>query len=133
MESKKLYILISVAILIAFVVGLSLGIFYQANKVSPQIQQTENIMKSISSEVINAVVAFGFVSGVSDGRVVTLSYNGENLDIVLQESAKINLYEGTEKKEVQFQDIKIGDKVNVTAEIGKDGSIQGNMMIIFPR
>jgi len=133
MESKKLYILISVAILIAFVVGLSLGIFYQANKVSPQIQQTENIMKSISSEVINAVVAFGFVSGVSDGRVVTLSYNGENLDIVLQESAKINLYEGTAKKEVQFQDIKIGDKVNVTAEIGKDGSIQGNMMIIFPR
>ncbi len=133
MEQKNLYISIVVAVILAFLAGLVIGIFYQVQKTTPQIKQTENVIKGISSEVINAVVAYGNVSAVGDGRKVTLSYNGDNLDIVLQASAKIYLYEGTDKKEIQFEDIKIGDKVNVTAEIGKDASIQGNMMIIFPR
>jgi hypothetical protein len=133
MEQKTLYISIATAIILAFMAGLIIGAFYQIQKVAPQIQQTENVIQGISSEVINAVVAYGNVSAVGDGRKVTLSYNGDNLDIVLQVSAKIYLYEGADKKEIQFEDIKIGDKVNVTAEIGKDASIQGNMMIIFPR
>jgi hypothetical protein len=133
MEQKNLYISIAVVVVLVFVLGLALGIFYQTQKATPQIQQTAEVIDGISSEVINAVVAYGSVSGVGDDRKVTLSYNGDNLDIALQDSAKIYLYEGANKKEIQFQDIEIGDKANITAEISKEGKIQGNMMIIFPR
>lgn len=123
----------AVVVLLAFVAGLIIGIIYQVQKTSPQIEQTKNVVRGISSNVINAVIVYGLVSDVGSGRKLTLSYDGDNLDVVLQNSAKIYLYEGSEKREIQLQDVKVGDKANITAEISKDGEVSGNTMVIFPR
>lgn len=73
------------------------------------------------------------------GRTLTLNYEDDVLLIPIADDALIrNLFINEETKkgeaqEIDFEDIKIGDKVSILVGIKPDGRLEGTDVSIFPR
>jgi type II secretory pathway pseudopilin PulG len=131
MEKVKLYVSLIVIIILSIVVGIVIGMLYQAQKYNPQIQNTETVIQNLSSQVISAVVAYGSVTNIDSNRSITLSHKGDEMTIMVSDDAQIYEYENSVKKTTQYQNIKVGDLVNITTTVLPDGKFQGDMVIIF--
>jgi len=131
MNKTKSITLLIVIIIFAFLFGSASGIFYQKQKDAPQIKEKTEVIQKLSSKIVSAIIVFGNVYSINSDRSITLSYQGDKITILTLQNAKIYKYNNSTKKEAQFQDIKVGDSINVTAEINSDGQLQGNTIIIF--
>jgi len=131
MEKEKLYVSLAVIIILSVAVGIAIGVFYQVRKDTPQIQNTTTVIQNLSSQVVSAVVTYGSITNIDSNRNVTLSYKGDEMTIAVSPDAKIYEYENSVKRTGQFQDLKVGDLVNITTTILPDGKFQGNMVVVF--
>jgi len=125
-------ILIAVAIILSIAVGLAGGMFYQSQKDASLNQKTASMLGAISSKAVSAIVTYGTVSNI-EGRNITIDYLGDKMTIAIKNDAKIYAYENSVKKEIQFQDVKKGDSINITTIATPSGEFQGNLVIIFSK
>jgi len=91
----------------------------------------------LSSKVIKGLTttATGEVSAIS-GRNLTLGNDGDTLTISIRGDAPIYqiippaeeatlVPQPVTRKEIKFEEIKVGDKVNISSELKADGSLEG--------
>ena len=140
-KETNIIILLVVAGLIISAVSVGVGIFYQSKKDNSEIQKTpvdvNNLLKSLSSNIINAVSAYGGVTNI-EGRDITLSYGGSSLTINVAENTAITEFAPTVPgsnqgipKNLKFSDIKKGDNVNIALKIMPDGSLSAQTVLVF--
>ena len=141
------------AILVApfFIIGIILlaggffcGIFFEKNKLAPDIVKMENLQKvenAVSSKVVSSIIARGKVSKIA-GKTVTLSSNAESIEILVKDSTVFLSYVGSvvggkvpkivaPTKQVGFSDIKIGSTLSATIKISPSGQTEAVSVAIF--
>jgi len=131
MNKTTLSFSLAAIIVLSLVVGCVIGVVYQQQKDSSQIQQTATTIGNLSSKVVSAVVTYGEITNIDSNRNIILNYKGDTMTIAIEDGAKIYAYENSVKKEVQFQNIKVGDLVNIATTVSVDGQFKGNMVVIF--
>jgi len=131
MNKTTLSFSLALIIVLALVAGAAVGIIYQQQKDAPQLKQKIATIGNLSSKVVSAIVTYGTITNIDSNRNIVLSYKGDTMTIAVQEGAKIYAYENSVKKEVQFQNIKVGDLVNIATTVSDDGQFQGSMVVIF--
>ncbi len=136
-----LFIILAIAI---FVIGGGLGVLYQTqqNTVAPvaNTQCTEKMalaVKALSSQLVSSIIAYGQVENIN-GRNITLSSEGKNLTVSIENNATISLVVASAKnsqtttKTMTLQDIKKGDSLNIDLKVSPDGSLSGRRIYILP-
>ena len=144
MQNKNLVVIIIVLIIVglglvtaAYFTGVSSGIL----KNRPEIQKAEKVVKMLSSKTITLIDSFGKVTKISD-RTITLTQNGESLDINIEKDAPVYLYLASASAEImaattpkqsmsEFKNIKVGDNLNITMKVSPDGQIGGISVTII--
>jgi hypothetical protein len=123
MKKENLIIIAIIGGMILISLGYGLGYLTlqkqlkSPTEVSPLTLQTSKVIRNWNG------TASGQVTKISD-RTLTLTAEGENLEIVIKEDAKIqtlSFQAGETKeeikkrtKELSFEDIKVGDNVNIS-------------------
>jgi hypothetical protein len=134
MDKKQLAILITSGIVIFLIGGIS-GIFL-AGTVGPQKAKIETA-NNLSSKVVSSMVAYGQVKSIS-GKNITLSNLGDTLAIPIAGNAQLYSFSTVSstgvpvQQTIKFEEIKIGDKVNIAVKLLPDGKIQGTSVIVLP-
>ena len=134
MMKKTLIISLLVGLIFLILVGVS--IFYLSKFQSEKNITNQNPFdqefsaqqpaQTLSSNAIISVVAFGKVSNI-DGSNVTLTNRGDSIKILFPDSAEItysNIASNQSVRPIDFNEIKIGDELNVNLKISQDGTIQ---------
>jgi len=126
--NKKLLIIcwFTAGVLIIFILGCLAGIYLEKQKMVPELEKitkAAKILNAINSKVIPSPIAFGEITKIS-GRIVTLNYAGESLDISVKDNAQIYSF-SQGQKQIDFSQIKVGDWLNITIEVLPDGQVQG--------
>ena len=134
-------ILIVTAILVSLALGVGIGIFYQMQKTAPKLQAAEknaSTIKDLSSGIVLSAVAYGQVSAI-DGRKITLTYNGQNMQIEIAKDALIYFLpsgggnvklSAADVQKAKMSDIKNGDILNVTITVSPEGVLIGKNVSI---
>ena len=142
MNKAIITLLIILAVLVSLALGAGLGIFYQMQKPAPQLvvaEKNATTIKDLSSGIVLSAVAYGQVS-VIDGRKVTLTYNGQNMQIEIAKDALIYYLpsgggsiklSAANVQKAKISDIKTGDLLNVTITVSPDGVLIGNNVSII--
>jgi len=135
MDQKiKIGILITSGILIFFL-GYGLGNILQV-KVCDQKVTTEAV-NILSSKIITSVTAYGRITKI-DGTNVTLNSLGEDLIILIPDSARVYSFLTADGKQastqqiVKFEDLKIGNSINVSLKLLPSGKFEAASVIILP-
>ena len=121
--------------LVILVLGFGAGFFYKTFQVSPQLEKSMALIKTLSSKTVLSTVAYGQVSEIT-GNDITLSYNGDNIKISMTESSPVYSFVNDSsgnpvQKKVDFKQIKIGDSLNITIKLLPDGQIQSQSALIL--
>jgi hypothetical protein len=127
----KIIILIIIC-LIVFGGGYVLGSFPYYNQ--------KNILAVLKSERIQQEIPItirGIITEVSEGTLKIKS-NNENVSIILEENSKIVLMELGEtltgqQQEIKRSDLRMGDEVYVSVDLGSSDKIEASSVIVFPR
>jgi len=137
MEKKQQIILIIVGVLL-FLLGLIVGIIFQqqGGVQSVKIETANNLL----SKVVSSVTAYGKIENIN-GKIITLGNLGDSLAISLSENAPIYSFNidadkpnsAPAQKTVNFEDIKVGDNVNVSVKSLPTGQLQGLSLVILPK
>lgn len=135
MKKSVLIILFLVLCVLLIAAGTGFGIFYQQQKDLISEKNSQGTLKSLSSKIIASIIAYGQVAKI-DGRDITISYLGDSMKIFIEDGYKIyligNSAEGqSEKKEIKFEDIKIGNHLNITIKVMPDGQIIGQSILVL--
>src|SRR3989338_10727504 len=98
--------------LVILVLGFGAGFFYKTFQVSPQLEKSMALIKTLSSKTVLSTVAYGQVSEIT-GNDITLSYNGDNIKISMTENSPVYSFVNDSsgnpvQKKVDFKQIKIG-------------------------
>ena len=126
--------------------GGGIGIIYQNQNDAPLKEEIsilkgstavlENTVKELSSPVITPIVAYGQVKKI-DGKNITLNFNEGSLTVKIKDDAKV--YYSTSNgnnsaptmKEVNFNNIKVNDTLDIFLEISKDNRLEGKFAHIY--
>lgn len=135
--------LIAIAIiggLILLGIGFSLGL----NSGQKAIKEVKAPLADLlESKVISGLTttASGEVTEIA-GRNLTLSKEGDTLKILIKENATIarlvppaevtEVPQPVAREEIKFEDIKAGDKVNVSCQLKAGGSLEGTEVTVLP-
>jgi len=124
---------------LSFSLGLSSG-----KKVMEGIKTEAPLADLLGSELIGnlTTAASGEVTEIS-GRNLTLGKDGDSLTISIREDASINHLLPPEEEtagvpqpmmveEIEFGEIKIGDRVDIACELKADGSLEGIDVTVSP-
>lgn len=139
-KSNLIFLIIGGLILL----GLGYGYgFLSGQKEIAGIKTDGPLTDLIDSKVITKLNAFalGEVTETS-GRSLTLNNQGDTLTILVKEEATINRLlpsegeieapQAAETEEIEFEEIKIGDRVNIVCELKADGSLEGVQVVVLP-
>lgn len=145
----KQIILLIILGLVIFALGGGLGFFYKAQQLSSPLafQAPQQSLggaaagiKILSSSAFPSIIAIGKVQKVF-GRVITLNYGGQSVDIPVQDGAKIyslafsagtKITSGSPQTESTFGAIKVGDNLSISVKVSTDGKVEGTSVIILP-
>jgi len=140
MLKKDLILGVVIALIVGVVIGYVLGIGQRKQPVSPQ--PPEDVITLKKSNVISryTATANGEVAEILD-RTLTLKASGENLKIKLREDVRVDkiVYTGETEEElrkietnkIEFNDVKVGDKVGIFMELA-DGEWIGTNITVLP-
>jgi len=142
--NKYIYIVFAViaGIVIFSATGYVIGSYFEQRVNGEKIASLEKVNNIFSySKLINSIIAFGKISNVS-GRTITLTSGTDTLEITMRANAQIYSFTtptssggqltGTPAQNVvAFEDIKVGDNLNVNMRMLPDGSFEGASAIIF--
>ncbi len=143
---KKISLIITIAI--GGIILLGVGFFFGVTWVQKQIQKsnTESPLAALlTSKVIsNGLVTFasGEITAIG-GRNLTLNREGNTLTISIQGDALIyrlsspketatEVPQPVERKEIKFEEIKTGNKVNISCQLKSDGTLEGTAVTVLP-
>lgn len=134
-KASSIVILLVIAVILLSV-GMGLGIFYQIKKDGPKTERANLLLKQLSSNVIPSVAAYGKVASI-DGKKITLSASGENLVVGVSDSSQFYSFVtdstgGSVQQAAKFEDIKVGDNLNISMKILSDGQLESQAVIILP-
>ena len=132
-------------ILIAVIGGIILlGIGFYSGLIYTQKQIESPLAQLLTSKVIKSmdIVASGEIAEIS-GRNLTLTQEGNNLTISIREDSFISRLVPSEEttietpkpvatEEIGFEEIKKGDKVEISCQLKSDGSLEGKVVTILP-
>jgi len=143
MKKNILIVIAVIGGLILLVIGFSLGLSL-GQKGAQETKVEKPLTDLLESEVISSLntVASGEVTEIS-GQNLTLSKEGDTLTILIREDASINRLLPPEEetagvpqpmmvKEIEFGEIKTGDRVDITCELKADGSLEGTDVTVSP-
>jgi len=135
MKKSVLIILFLVSWVLFASLGTGFGIFYQQQKDLIGEKDIQSTLKALSSKNIASVIAYGQVTKI-DSRDITISYLGDSMKIFIEDGCKVYLIGNSaggpsEKKEISFEEIKIGNHLNITIKIMPDGQIIGQSILIL--
>ena len=125
-------ILVIVAIVVLFVVGMFVGINYQTQKTSAQIKQAQvalDLVKKLNSKVVSSVIVYGNVAKIS-GSLVTLNFGKETMEFDIPDSAKISIFKSTAK--AGLKDIEKGQRLNMITNVTPAGELVIKSIVIYP-
>jgi len=140
MKKNQIISIIIGALILAGLVG---GFSYQLGQKSVGVAYETSLPNVLESKVIQrwSGLAAGRIIEIS-GRNVTLSSGEETIDISIREDApvyRVVLVKGeTEtpapaaREEVEFEDVKVGDRVNVSCLLKTDAPLEGIAVTILP-
>jgi len=128
--SKKILFAGAGIIITLILIGISFSYGYRL-----RVKEESRILDIETSKVIKVqhALAFGEVTDILN-RTLTLIANGDTLAIPIIEGAEViafvleeNVEEGMkfERKEMEFKDIKIGDKVEILIRFKPDDYFEG--------
>lgn len=143
---KKISLIITIAI--GGIILLGVGFFSGVTWVQKQIQKSNTespLAVLLASKVISnglATFASGEITAIG-GRNLTLNKEGNTLTILVQEDALIyrlsspketatEVPQPVEREEIQFGEIKTGDKVNISCQLKDDGTLEGTAVTVLP-
>jgi len=143
MKKETLIPVIIIGSLILLGLGFIFGYSFE-KKAIEKLKAESPLVDLSKSKVINSltIIASGEVKEIS-GRNLTLNAEGDDLTILIREDASINGLVASEekvtdipqplaRKEIKFEEIKVGDKVNITCQLKTDGSLEGTETIVLP-
>ena len=127
-------VLLIVILLVIFVIGAGLGIFFQMQKDAPKIKSANLLINTLSSKAVPSIVAFGKVTSIN-GKNITLSFNGGSVTIKINDNAVVssmsaNAQDKSAPQKITFSQIKIGDTLNISIKVFSDGQLLGQSVII---
>lgn len=145
MSKVFLTFIILVLAVIFLAVGFGAGIFYQQKKDEIKLGAIVSWQNLLNSKVTSAskIYATGEITKIS-GRTLTITANGESLDIPVSSNAKIVEYilSGSQQnsnsivpvqREINLSSITIGNRVNVELQIGSDSQFSGIVVTVIPK
>jgi len=140
---KKINIIVIIGLLIAFGLGYGLNYIWgqKIEKYSMQCSESEKpLAKYLDSGVISSIDILGGgqikeISGYSltlekEGKsfIIFVNNNTDFLTIVLpKEEGK-----SATREKINFEDIKVGDKVSVAGKLNADASLEINSVTVLP-
>ena len=144
MKKIKLILIVLGAVILmglVFSSGYGLGI----RQIKVEQPPAFELLKSPTVQALNAMVS-GEVREIIN-RTLSLVANGEVLKVPIKEGAEIVSFIITEppaeinedmippepeRKELKFEDIKVGDKVSIVVEVKPTGEIEGINVTVLP-
>ena len=140
MNKTTLIALSIIAGLFLFVFGGGIGVLYQTEKTSPQsaqLEKTTSIINFLSSEEFSRITVFGKAEKIEGRDITLLSEKGDSLKVSVIENSPVYSFVKDNagkpvRKIVKFEEIKIGDNLNITIKLLPDGQLQGLSVIILP-
>jgi len=137
-NNNNILIILIVAGLVIFLVGGGLGFFYQWQKNATKINEANEFLEiknTLSSELVPSIVAFGQVISISGRDITIASNNGKALSVNINENAPIYSYISAaapnEQTRIDISEIKKGNLLNITMKLNPDGSLSGQMVLVF--
>lgn len=125
--------------------GYFAGVFLEKEKTGSQIEKLEKLTSVTSllssSKLIVSIIGYGKVTDIS-GRKITLTTGSESLQVSIREDAQMysfvapafvegKISEISAQKVIKFEDIKVGDNLNVSTKMLADGQMEGLSVAIF--
>lgn len=144
MKKDFLILITVIGGIILLVLGFNLGSSFVQKKLSQIETKTHPLADLLGSKVIKSmdIVASGEIAEIS-GRNLILAQEEDSLTISIDENSSIQrsiLSEETSEspkpvaiEEVEFEDIKKGDKVDISCQLKADGSLEGKVVTILPQ
>jgi len=139
MNKILITLLVVILIVVAFVFGGGVGIYYQTQQDAPKLKQVEVLqekMKVLSSRVVHTILGYGVVSDINESdKTITLSTGGSSLKINALEEAtffsiKNNESGDTARKPAVFGDVKKGDMISAYLKFSPDGEVGAYSLLI---
>jgi hypothetical protein len=135
MEKNNYIIIVAVILIIAaFFAGDIFGVSMQKKTTINQSEQTSALIKTLSSDAVPSIVAYGEVSEIND-KNITLSFNGDTITAKIKDDANFYSYAGNSSSpsKLSFDQIQVGDMLNISIKLTADGQLEGESVINFTR
>jgi len=128
------------------VVLLSLGFYsgsYWVKQQALKVGSEPSVANLLNSKVINGLtaVANGQIKEVS-GRNLIIAANGETLSVSVKDDADIgrllptkentNIPQPMAREDIKFEEMKVGDQVNIFCNLKTDLSLEGSNITVLP-
>jgi hypothetical protein len=139
MQNKNL-----ILVIIGGLILLGLGYSFGLSLGQKAIEETETPLADLlESKVIRGLntTALGEVIEIA-GRNLTLNSDGDTLTISIKENATIyrlvppeevtETPQPVEREEIEFEEIKVGDQVDIPCELKADGTLEGIDVTVLP-
>jgi len=142
MKKNVLIVVVLIGGIVLGGLGFYCGLSYANNKVS-QIKVESPLASLFSSKVISGLtaVAVGQIKEIS-GRNLVLTVDGSDLTVFIKEDAPIgrllptkentNIPQPMTREDIKFEDMKVGDQVNIFCNLKTDLSLEGSNINILP-
>lgn len=136
-KSNLIFLIIGGLILL----GLGYGYGFLSGQKEIAGIKTEGPLTDLTeSKVITRLNAFAFGEVTeTSGWSLTINNQGDTLTVLVKEEATINRLlpsegeiEAPQTEEIEFEEIKIGDRVNIVCELKADGSLEGVRVVVLP-
>jgi hypothetical protein len=114
-------------------IGYLLGVASYEYKNRAQESKLENIVAALDSDVVPSIVSYGKVVSIN-GREIVMAFNEDRIKIKVRDDAKIHALSGRlngDQAPFDFNQIKVGDMLNVDVSVDPDGNFVGNSVIDF--
>lgn len=130
---NRLYVVIIGSALILLFIGYLLGAASYEYKNRAQESKLKNIVMALESDVVPSIVSYGKVVSIN-GREIVMAFNEDKIRIKIRDDAKIHALSGKlngDQAPFDFNQIKVGDMLNVDVSVDHDGNFVGNSVIDF--
>ncbi len=134
-----------ILMIIGALILLGLGYSFGLSSGQKAIEETETPLTNLlESKVIGEIntVASGKVTEIS-GRNLTLNQKGDTFTLLISEKATINrliliteitgVPQPATVEDIEFNDIQIGDQVEISCLLKADGSLEGKVVTVLER
>jgi len=119
--------------IILLVIGFLVGYLLRPKAVAPEVKPQTCPSCLLDSKLTQNWMGFaiGQIKEIS-GRDLTLSSDGETLKISVSEGARIQFLGEEGSKEADFEDVKIGKKVEIQFVVIPERNLVGSIVTILP-